>query len=92
MVMSGLLKRSLASWREAHGFGILCIANPTEAHFLVETPGHVRWAGMSEAQLRLQLAARGFSLAGTDDAVQLARAWATTVTGTALSPAPPQTH
>ena len=79
-------ERSLASWRRDHGFGLLCIITPAGEHFLVETdpgPGHDgagTWGRMSDRELREHLAARGFSPADSDDAVQLSRQWATTVT------------
>jgi hypothetical protein len=77
--------RTLASWRRDHGFGILCIISPEGEQFLVQTdggPGHDglgTWARMSDRELREHLAARGFSPADSDDAVQLSRQWATTV-------------
>jgi hypothetical protein len=97
--MSGVLKKSLASWREEHGFGILCIISPEGEHFLVgPDEGHVAgreaerdpawWTGLSEPQLRQHLAERGFSRADTDDAIQLSREWATTITGSSVFPAP----
>src|SRR5688572_9518859 len=99
--MSGVLKKSLASWREEHGFGILCIVSPEGEHFLVGPDGdHVAgpeaerdpacWTGLSEPQLRQHLAERGFSPADTDDALQLSPEWATTITGTSVFPTPPK--
>jgi hypothetical protein len=99
--MSGVLKKSLASWREEHGFGILCIVGPEAEHFLVgPAEGQVAagqtehdpasWTGMSEPQIRQHLAERGFSPADTDDAIQLSREWATTITGSSVFPAPPR--
>jgi hypothetical protein len=93
--MSGALKKSLASWREAHGFGILCIVSPEGEHFFVgpDEPqvgaGQVErdpasWAALSEPQLRQYLAGRGFSRADTDDAIELSRQWATTITGASV--------
>src|SRR5688500_2258337 len=95
--MTGISQRSLASWREAHGFGILTISGPTGDHFLVEAnvaadpsgPAFGSWVDMSEAQLRQYLAERGFSIADTDDAIQLSRQWATTITSASFFPAPP---
>jgi hypothetical protein len=96
--VSEVLKKSLASWREAHGFGILCIISPAGEHFVVAaqgaadhaTPGLEAWAGMSEPQLREYLAERRFSDADSDDAIQLAREWATTITGSSVVPEPPK--
>jgi hypothetical protein len=34
--MSGVLKKSLASWRDAHGFGILNVVWPEGERFFVE--------------------------------------------------------
>lgn len=88
--MSGALKQSLASWRDAHGFGILCIRSPRGERFVVvpasaDIPLHLQgappWLGISESQLRTQLAEKGFCDSDADDAVQLAREWATTITG-----------
>jgi hypothetical protein len=94
--MSEVLTRSVASWREAHGFGILCINAPTGEHFLVEQVvatqvegGLGVWSGLSELQLRRVLAERGFSDADTDEAIQLSREWATSVTGSSVFPEPP---
>lgn len=101
--MSGALKKSLASWIEAHGFGIFCIVSPEGEHFLVG-PDTVQvaagqaavdpasWTGLSEPQLRQYLAERGFSHADTDDAIQLSREWATTITGSSVFPAPPKSN
>ena len=101
--MSGVLKKSLASWREEHGFGILCIISPEGELFLVG-PDEDRiadrqaeldpawWTGLSEPQLRQHLAERGFSRTGTDDAIQLSREWATTITGSSVFPAPPESN
>ena len=90
--MSGLLTRSLASWRAEHGFGILDIISPRGEYFLVETrastdPADLRsWTWMSEPQLRQHLAERGLTESEADDAIQLSREWATTWT----SSAPPE--
>jgi hypothetical protein len=78
--------RTLASWRKDHGFGILCIVTAEGEHFLVETnpgsgpDGLGTWARMSDREMREHIAARGFSPADSDDAVQLSRQWKTTVT------------
>lgn len=88
--MSGALKKSLASWRDAHGFAILCILSPRGERFVVvpstpDTPlalqGEPPWLGMSELELRDSLAERGLSSGDVDEAVQMAREWATTITG-----------
>jgi hypothetical protein len=85
--MFGALTKSLASWREAHGFGILCILSPLGEHFVV-VPSHDPLLALqdvprlSEAELRTHLAETGLSEADIDDAVQLSRDWATTFTGT----------
>jgi hypothetical protein len=99
--MSVVLKKSLASWREEHGFAILCIVSPEGEHFLVgpdERQVAARqaeddpawWTGLSEPQLRRHLAERGFSRADADDAIQLSREWATTITGSSVFPVPPK--
>jgi hypothetical protein len=95
--MFGALKKSLASWRDEHGFGILCILGPDGERFVVvpsspDTPlalhGGPPWRGMSEANLRAYLAGIGLSDADVDEALELSREWATTITasGSALWP------
>ncbi len=87
--MFGALKKSLASWQDEHGFGILCILSPDGERFVVvpswsNTPrahGVPSWRGMSEADLRAHLAGIGLSNADVDGAVELSREWATTTTG-----------
>jgi hypothetical protein len=92
--MSGISTKSLASWRDAHGFGILDIISPRGEYFLVETQATAdpadfgAWAEMSESQLRAYLAERGLSASDADAAIQLSREWATTVTGGSVFPAP----
>ena len=96
--MAEALKRSLASWREAHGFAILCIVSPEGERFLVppaprgavgEPDGDpATWTGLSEPQLRQYLAQRGFASGDTDDAIALSREWATTITGSSVFPKP----
>ena len=83
--MTRILKQSLASWRQSHGFGILNVVRATGEHFFVEVqpaltpePG-AGWVDMTEIQLRDYLATRGFSEADIDDAIGLSREWATTV-------------
>lgn len=98
-VMSGASRKTLASWREAHGFGILCIVSPEGEHFLVgpdesqaaagsDQHGAASWTGLSDAQLRQYLAEKGLSGPETEDAIQLSREWATTVTGSSVFPSP----
>ena len=86
--MPGILKKSLASWRDEHGFGLLCIHCPGGERFVVVPAVHddpnledrSRWRGMSEADLRAHLAHMGLSNADIDEAVDLSRDWATTIT------------
>jgi hypothetical protein len=95
--MFGALKKSLASWSDEHGFGILCILSPDGERFVVvpsssDTPlalqGVPPWRGMSETDLRVHLAGIGLSDADVDGALELSREWATTITvsGSALWP------
>ena len=100
--MSGVSRQSLASWREAHGFGILCIVSPEGERFLVgpdesqvaagsNEHDPVSWTGLSDDELRQYLVKeKGFSLHDTEDAIQLSREWATTITGSSVFPAPPK--
>lgn len=90
MVMFGALKKSLASWSDAHGFSILCIQSPNAERFVVvpsssdaplASQGAPPWRGMSESALRTHLAETGLSDQEIDEAVRLSREWATTVTG-----------
>jgi hypothetical protein len=82
--MPRILKASLASWRAAHGFSVLNIIDPRGEHFLVEMPNPLRWADMSEPQLRIYLDEQGFPAAAIDDAIRLVREWATTTTSARL--------
>ena len=96
--------KSLASWREAHGFGILCIVGPEGERFLVgPDESHVAagsnehdpasWTSLSDTQLREYLVKeKGFSLHDADDAIQLFREWATTITGSSVFPVPRKPH
>ena len=89
--MTGVLPKSLASWSKQHGFGILCIISPFGEHFMIGPAdeeqvaaemaerGFDAWTRMSEAQVREYLAKRGFSAADTEEAIQLSRDWATTM-------------
>ena len=95
--MSGVLTKSLASWRESHGFGILDIISPEGETFWVETrptdaSGFKAWEVMSERDLRAYLSRRGLSGADIDDAIQLSREWATTVTGMSFFPPPAKSN
>ena len=90
--MPRILKTSLASWRATHGFAILNVIDPRGEHFLVEMPiaadstaaNQVPWVDMSEPQLRTYLGEKGFLDAAIDDAIRLAREWATTTTSSRL--------
>lgn len=96
--MSGVLTKSLASWRKEHGFGILDIISPRGEYFLVETQAVTdpadfeAWTEMSEPQLRAYLAGRGLSAADAGAAIQLFREWATTVTGGSVFPMPKKSN
>jgi hypothetical protein len=88
--MSGALKKSLASWSEEHGFTILCVLGPDGERFIVApsprgVPAPIQGDPsplvMSESALRTHLAQLGMSEPEIDDAVQLSRDWATTITG-----------
>jgi hypothetical protein len=88
--MSGVLKRSLASWADAHGFRILCILSPkgerfvvvpSSAHVPLALQGAPPWPGVSEVALRAHLAKAGMSSQDIDEAVELSREWATTISG-----------
>ena len=89
--MTEVLRKSLASWAREHGFGVLCIIGPLGEHFMVGPAdksqvatemaerGFQAWTRMSESQVRQHLAERGFSASDTEDAIQLSRDWATTM-------------
>jgi hypothetical protein len=84
--MTAALKKSMESWREAHGFGIHCINSPRGEYFLIvpsDAPrtrhGVPAWPGLSESKLRAHLAETGLSQAEVEEAIQLSREWATTV-------------
>jgi hypothetical protein len=88
--MSGVLKKSLASWCDAKGFGLLCILSPRGERFVVvpaapDIPVAQQefsfLKNMSEPDLRTHLSQIGLSHADIDEAVQLSREWATTITG-----------
>jgi hypothetical protein len=88
--MFGPLKKSLVSWCDEHGFGILCILSPDgECFLVVPSPpaaapaleGIPPLRGMSEAGLRAHLTEAGLSDPDIDEAVRLSREWATTISG-----------
>ena|SRR2546422_5171934 len=83
------LKRSLASWRDAHGFWILCIRSPLGERFVVAPSEdslsvlQSSWTLMylSESAFRSRLRQAHLSDVEIDDAIELAREWATTFEG-----------
>jgi len=102
--MSGASGKSLAAWREAHGFAILCIVGTEGERFLVG-PDESQvaaganeysldsWTGLTDAPLREYLVKdKGFSVQDAEDAIQLSREWATMITGSSVFPAPPKPH
>jgi hypothetical protein len=102
--MSGVTSKSLASWREAHGFAILCVVGPEGERFFVgPDQSHIAagsiehdpasWTGLSDAQLREYLVEeKGFSLHDVEDAIQLSREWATMISGSSVFAAPAKPH
>jgi|SRR5688500_4311069 hypothetical protein len=102
--MSEVSTRSLAAWREAHGFAILCIVGPEGERFLVgpdesqvaagsNEHDPASWAGLTDVQFRQYLVKeKGFSLDDAEDAIQLSREWATMITGSSVFPVPPKSH
>jgi hypothetical protein len=97
--MSELVKKPFASWCAEHGFGIFCLVSPDGERFLVGPAGPAcdqtergmeSWADLSEPELRQYLAARGFSAPAADEAIQLSRDWATTLTSSSFFPPPRQ--
>jgi hypothetical protein len=89
---SGALDRSLASWWDAHGFGILCIVSPLGEHFAVHPsadaaaftadPSRVEsWTHLPAVQVKDWMVQHGLPSAEADDGIRLAREWATTITG-----------
>jgi hypothetical protein len=90
--MFGVLKKSLPDWGDAHSFSILCIHGPHGELFVV-TPsppdmplavqGTPPYPAMSQNNLRERLSATGLSSIEVDEAIQLSRDWATTITGSA---------
>lgn len=102
--MAGGSGKSLAAWREAHGFSILCVVGPEGERFLVgPNQSHVAagadeysldsWAGLTDAELRQHLVTeKGFSVQDAEDAISLSREWATMITGSSVFPTPPKSH
>jgi hypothetical protein len=86
--MSGL-KTSLASWRAAHGFGILCIRSPLGERFvfvpsedsLSVLQSSSTLTDLSESAFRSRLRQANLSDVEIDEAIELAREWATTFEG-----------
>jgi hypothetical protein len=84
--MSGVIKKSLASWIEEHGFGTLCIRSSRGEQFVIVSPDRshapcdIEDGLMSEGDARAYLAQIGFCVVEADEAIDLAREWATTVT------------
>ena len=95
LVMPGVLRQSLASWCEAHGFTVLCILSPGRERFVVgplppQTPSTQiddpsSFKSMSEAELRVHLRHMRLSEGEIEEAVRLSREWATTITGSGLA-------
>jgi hypothetical protein len=82
------LNSSLASWRDAHGFGILCIRSglgerfvivPSEDSLSVLRPSTL--TELAESEFRSRLKAANLSDAEINEAVDLCRDWATTFEG-----------
>jgi hypothetical protein len=89
--MAEVLKRSLASWGEAHGFLVLCLIPPEGERFILVAPDATKAARLSARGFRLQTAMSaaamhdhliraGVSAGDTTGAIDLAREWATTIT------------
>ena len=102
--MPGASGKSLAAWREAHGFSILCIVGPEGERFLVG-PDESQvaaganeysldsWTALTDAQVRQHLVKeKGFLVQDAEDAIQLSREWATMITGSSVFPARPKPH
>ena len=96
--MSGVLKNSLASWGEAHGFVVLCLIVPEGERFVAVQPDQAKaaslsaqgfrlWTAMPEAAMHEHLIHAGVSPGDTMEAIGVAREWATTVTRGEGSPA-----
>jgi hypothetical protein len=94
---SGPLERSLASWCDAHGFGILCINTPLGEHFVVHARNAATdfddrtvesWARVSESQAKAWMGERGLRQVDAEDAIRLAREWTTSITGSGALAAP----
>jgi hypothetical protein len=95
--MAGVLKKSLASWGEAHGFVVLCLIAPEGERSVVVQPDQAKaaalsargfrlWTEMSEAEMHDHLVHAGVAPADTMEAIDVAREWATTATREPGSP------
>ena len=80
-----------ASWRDAHGFNILCVNDERGEWFVVATADSGRFVDLNncgipvgvpffEPEMIAQLVAHGFSNDEARAAISLAREWVTTVT------------
>ncbi len=74
--------RSLASWRDAHGFGILCIRSGIGERFVITSGTDsqsllrpVALTELSESAFRERLHAAHLSQSDVDEAVELCRDW-----------------
>ena len=72
---------------ESLGFGVLCMHFPERERFSWVLTAKIHDAGIPdrlllESELRSQLAEAGFTQADIDTGIQIARAWATTITTT----------
>ena len=96
--MSGVLKKSLASWGEEHGFVVLCLIAPEGERFVAVQPDQAKaaalsargfrlWTPMPEAGMHENLVDAGVSLSDTTEAIDVAREWATTITRAPGAPA-----
>lgn len=102
--MSGTSRRSLAAWRESHGFGIVCIVSsegerffvgPDESQVAAGANEHdpASWTGLTDSQLREYLVKeKGFSVPDSEEALQLSREWATMITGASVFPVTSKPH
>jgi hypothetical protein len=78
------LIQSQASWRKAHGFGVLCIHSPLGESFVVVPDDDAlvtmqpSWRRMSEIELRADVKGRGLTEDESTEAVELGCDWATT--------------
>ena len=68
----------------------LVVVVPSSASVPPSLQGAPPWPGMSEATLRAHLAETGLPDLDIDEAVQLSREWATTISGSGSALWPPQ--